>query len=64
MESEDAGAVEKAVALHAEGVDFADALHVESSAAASELVTFDRRLMAARELRSEGPELRLLSATE
>jgi predicted nucleic-acid-binding protein len=61
---EDAGAVEKALALHAEGVDFADALHVESSAAASEFVTFDRRLMAARELRSESPELRLLSATE
>jgi len=41
---EDLQTVLKAVALYDAGFDFADALHVESSANASRFATFDRRL--------------------
>ena len=61
---EDAGTVERAVALHAEGVDFADALHIESSTAANEFVTFDRRLASAVEGRTSAPAVLVLDARE
>ena len=52
--------VERAIALHAGGVSFADALHVESSTVAQEFVTFDRRLASAIEGRTAQPTLLLL----
>ena len=56
----DAGSVERAVALHADGVDFADAPHLESSTAAKDFVTSDRRPAAAAEGRTSPPALLLL----
>jgi len=41
---EERDAVLQALAHYAEGMDFADALHVVSSAGAAEFVTFDARL--------------------
>jgi predicted nucleic-acid-binding protein len=61
---EDAGTVERALERHAEGMDFADALHVESSTAAKEFVTFDRRLAAAFEGRTSSPALLVLDARD
>lgn len=57
---EGAGSIERAIALHAEGVDFADALHLESSTAAKQFVTFDRRLVAAVEGRTSPPAIHVL----
>jgi predicted nucleic-acid-binding protein len=42
---EDIQLVLRAVALHEVGLDFADALHVESSANAKQFATFDQRLI-------------------
>ena len=61
---EDAGAVERAVALHREGMDFADALHLESSTVADQLVTFDRRLASAAEGRISPPAVCQLDARD
>lgn len=41
---EDRPGVLRALEWHAEGMDFADALHLASSAGAAKLVTFDKRL--------------------
>jgi predicted nucleic-acid-binding protein len=41
---EDAAAVGPAVASYAAGMDLADALHVNSSAASERFVTFDKKL--------------------
>lgn len=41
---EDEGVVAKALVRSDEGLDFADALHLASSAAATEFATFDRKL--------------------
>lgn len=46
VELEDRSAVEQAIALFMQGLeDFADALHLCSSAGAATFVTFDRRLI-------------------
>ena len=42
VEVEDRGGVLRALAWHAGGMDFADALHLAASGEASELITFDR----------------------
>jgi predicted nucleic-acid-binding protein len=39
--------VDRALALHRDGVDFADALHLALGGAGSEFVTFDRGLLTA-----------------
>jgi predicted nucleic-acid-binding protein len=57
---EDAETVEKAVGFHAEGMDFADALHLASSRIADNFVTFDRRLAATAGTGTDVPEIRLL----
>jgi len=44
MEVEDLPAVIEALSWHAEGMDFADALHLSSSRSADRLATFDREL--------------------
>ena len=44
MEVEDLPAVIEALSWHAEGMDFADALHLSSSKRADRLATFDREL--------------------
>jgi predicted nucleic-acid-binding protein len=46
MEVEDLPAVIEALSWHAEGMDFADALHLSSSKSADRLATFDRELAA------------------
>jgi predicted nucleic-acid-binding protein len=46
MEVEDLPAVIEALSWHAEGMDFADALHLSSSKGADRLATFDRELAA------------------
>lgn len=57
---EDAAAVTKALGWHAQGMEFADALHLASSVAASEFVTFDRNLAADATPGSVAPPVRLL----
>jgi len=57
---EDAESVERAIALHGGGMDFADALHLASSRIADEFVTFDRRLATSAGAGTELPEIRLL----
>lgn len=57
---EDTDAVERAVSLHSDGMDFADALHLASSGAAEELVTFDRRLADMGGTLEGRPAVRLL----
>jgi predicted nucleic-acid-binding protein len=57
---EDAAAVALAVRWYGQGMDFADALHLASSQAAAELVTFDRQLSSrARKIQGAIP-VRLL----
>jgi predicted nucleic-acid-binding protein len=47
IETEDAANVARALAWYAEGIDFADALHLAGSAELSAVATFDRRFEAA-----------------
>jgi predicted nucleic-acid-binding protein len=58
---EDAETVERAIALHADGMDFAGALHLASSRIADEFVTFDRRLAATTTAHSGPPKIRLIA---
>ena len=44
LEVEDRAAVARALSWYAQGMDFADALHLASSRAAIQLVTFDREM--------------------
>lgn len=60
MEVEDRSAVIAALAWHADGLDFADALHVASSASALEFCTFDGALAKAASTVSTSPRVRLL----
>lgn len=48
VEIEDVGSVETALEWHRLGLDFADALHLASSASAREFITFDKRGFASR----------------
>jgi predicted nucleic-acid-binding protein len=50
---EDAPTVHRAMRLLGEGIDFADALHLASSARAERFVTFDARLV--KRLRKDSP---------
>jgi len=58
---EDSEMVERAITANAEGMDFADALHLASSRIADELVTFDRRLATSDRPHTDLPEIRLLA---
>ncbi len=60
MEVEDLPAVIDALSWHAEGMDFADALHLSSSKGADRLATFDRELAAAAEALGCVPRVELL----
>jgi predicted nucleic-acid-binding protein len=60
MEVEDLPAVMEALSWHAEGMDFADALHLASSKPASTLITFDRKLAVTAEALGCIPRVELL----
>lgn len=57
---EDRGAVLQAVAWHGAGMDFADALHLASSAAAAAFATFDRGLSTRARVARARPAIKLL----
>jgi len=57
---EDRGAVLAAVEAHAQGLDFADALHVVRSGRASGFVTFDQRLAKRAAALGIGPPVEVL----
>ena len=60
MEVEDLPVVIEALSWHAEGMDFADALHLSSSKRADRLATFDRQLAAAAAALGCVPRVKLL----
>jgi predicted nucleic-acid-binding protein len=61
LEVEDRAAVGRALSWYARGMDFADALHLASSRAAIQFVTFDREMaLSAREL-ADSPSVDWLS---
>ena len=60
LEVEDRSAVIAALAWHADGIDFADALHLASSASALELCTFDSALAKRASRVGTSPRVRLL----
>lgn len=60
MKVEDLPNVILALAWHAEGMDFADALHVSSSKAADRLATFDHELAVAAKALGCVPRVELL----
>jgi len=53
-------AVRSALRWHAQGMDFADALHLASSHGAEELISFDRRLVSRAAITDSGVRARLL----
>ncbi|MEI8257717.1 MAG: type II toxin-antitoxin system VapC family toxin [Deltaproteobacteria bacterium] len=57
VEIEDRVAVQRALAWHASGMDFADALHLAKSDAASEFVSFDRNLARAAKKAGATPKV-------
>ena len=59
---EDRGAVLRALEWHAQGLDFADALHLAASAAAERFATFDRNLAEGAEAAGAAPAVELLSS--
>ena len=60
LEVEDREAVIRAVEGYTAGLDFADALHLASSAAAASFTTFDRQLVKKARERGEPPSVELL----
>ena len=60
MEVEDLPAVLEALSWHAEGMDFADALHLSSSKRADRLATFDRELAVTAAVLGCVPRVELL----
>ena len=60
MQVEDLPAVIEALSWHAEGMDFADALHLSSSKRADRLATFDRELAATAAALGCVPQVELL----
>lgn len=61
LEVEDRTAVLRAYAWYADGLDFADALHLASSGGATKFVTFDRRLASGARQQDTLPEVELPS---
>jgi len=62
IETEDATSVSQALNWYADGMDFADALHLAGSADLSGLVTFDRKFAEAAEKLDTLPNVSLLDA--
>lgn len=62
IETEDATAVSQALNWYAEGMDFADALHLAGSSDLSGLVTFDRKFAETAEKLDTMPAVSLLKA--
>lgn len=60
---EDRGAVLHALTWSAQGMDFADALHLASSASAARFATFDRTLAEGAEAAGAAPAVELLSGS-
>ena len=60
MKVEDLPTVIEALSWHAEGMDFADALHLSSSKSADRLATFDRELAARASKLGCVPQVELL----
>ncbi len=61
IETEDAANVAQAIIWYAEGMDFADALHLAGSAELSGLATFDRKFAATAEKLDTVPSVLLVS---
>lgn len=61
LEVESRGTVLRALEWCAQGLDFADALHVAGSAAADRFVTFDRTLAENAQAEGTAPAVELLS---
>jgi predicted nucleic-acid-binding protein len=61
IEMEDAAAVGQALSWYAEGMDFADALHLAACADVDGLATFDRKFAATADHLSTIPSVRLIS---
>jgi len=62
LQVEDPGAVAQALAWYGERMDFADALHLASSANAERFATFDGELAAAASRAGATPQIELLRA--
>jgi predicted nucleic acid-binding protein len=62
IETEDATTVSQALNWYAEGMDFADALHLAGSTDLSGLVTFDRKFAETAEKLDTMPAVSLLKA--
>ena len=60
LQLEDRDSVLNALAWYSQGMDFADALHLSSSAGADRFVTFDRDLAEAAETLGKAPAVELL----
>lgn len=60
LEVEDRPAVISALARHADGMDFADAVHLASSSAATAFATFDGELAKGARRADAAPPVRLL----
>ncbi len=60
VQVQDRGAVLQALAWYEEGMDFADALHLASTAGAARFATFDGKLAKAAGRLPEGPSVELL----
>ncbi len=62
IEAEDASSISQALSWYADGMDFADALHLAGSADLSGLVTFDRKFAETAEKLDTIPDVSLLDA--
>jgi predicted nucleic-acid-binding protein len=62
LEVEDRAVVGRALSWYSQGLDFADALHLASSRAALQFVTFDRELAGAAPKIQDCPSVDLLKA--
>jgi predicted nucleic-acid-binding protein len=60
LQLEDRDSVLSALSWYSRGLDFADALHLSSSAGADRFVTFDRPLATAAKSLAEAPAVELL----
>ena len=64
VQVQDRGAVLQALVWYREGMDFADALHLASTAGATRFATFDRELAKAAGRLPEGPPVELLEPAD
>ena len=62
LEIEDRKSVTRAYSWYKKGMDFADALHLASSASASAFATFDRKLASRSQAENSIPKVRLIGS--